>query len=768
VLARHSATVRLYAVTLTPVPSMEAASEHTNPDAESWNRRGLTLCGMRRFDQAVQDFDRAIAINPGFAEAHCNKGKALATLGRAAEALPVFDRAIAIEPDFADAWYCRGNACNELKRYEDARSAFETALRLRPDMAEAWLGHGNASYRLDLKSEAIASYDKALAFIPRYAEALNNRATVLLDLKKFGDAIAGFEKALQAKADFADAWLGLGASFYELPDFDKAIAAFDKALSLNPNLVKAWVGRANALAHLKDFESALVAFDKALELNPFYAEVHAGRAEVLLGLRRLAEAVAACDRALALNENLAYTSGTRLNLKLLICDWSNFHDEIAELIEITKAQASPNWRGEIGSGKIAQPMVLARLVDDRAVLLSSAINWTYVYGSHPKPFIHARRERSGKIRLGYLSQDFYQHVTGRGFVELFEKHDTSRFELHGISLSRDDNGVLRKRIEAAFDKFVDVCSLSDEAAAHLIRDLGIDVLVEMVPHSLGSRTAILAHRPAPVQVNGWAAGYSSGSGYLDYVLGDPWMLPVSDQPFFSEKIVRLPHTCFPYDTTQIIGREPKRSEVGLPKDSFVFCSFNASYKITPKFFAVWMRLLQRIEGSVLWLARNNAYAVQNLRRAAKAAGVDPDRLVFAEVKPAIEDHLARHRLADLSLDTLPYNAHTTAMDSLWAGVPIVSCIGRSFAGRFAQSQLHGIGMPELIASDIAAYEELAVNLARDPVRLNRIKAAIANNRAIMPLFDTQRLCRELESAYATMLDIWLRGESPRSFDVGPI
>jgi predicted O-linked N-acetylglucosamine transferase (SPINDLY family) len=269
-----------------------------------------------------------------------------------------------------------------------------------------------------------------------------------------------------------------------------------------------------------------------------------------------------------------------------------------------------------------------------------------------------------------------------------------------------------------------------------------------------------------VQVNGWSAGYSSGAPYLDYILGDRLMLPFSDQPFFSEKIVHLPHTCFPYDSSQeIAARVPERAEEGLPAEGFIFCSFNASYKITPEFFAVWMRLLHKIEGSVLWLARNNDFVVRNLRRAASEAGIDPKRLVFAEMRPAIEDHLARHRLADLVLDTLPYNAQSTAMDALWAGVPVLTCAGRSYAGRFAMSQLHGIGVPELIAPDLEAYEQLAIALSRDPQRLRPIRTKIESGRLSTPLFDTKRLCRELESAYETMADIWRRGETPRSFSV---
>jgi predicted O-linked N-acetylglucosamine transferase (SPINDLY family) len=760
-----------------PAEAFEQLSQalRSNPgNAEIWNRRGLVLCALGRFDEAGRDFDRAVKLNPRYAEALCNRGKVLATLRRLDEALAAFEGAVAVEPKLVDAWYCRGNACYELERYDEAQAAFEQVLKLRPDRPDAWLGRGNVAYKLKLYGKAIAAYDRALALHPSYAEAHSNRATVLVDKASYRQAIMGFEAALRLKPDLTDAWTGIGSAYGQLGEFDKAGLAFDKALALNPHLVKAWVGRGNLLAIVKRYEDAHVAFNRALERDPQFGEAWMGKAYALEQLRRLDEAIVACDRALALDPESGFAAGTRLNLKLLACNWTSLDAEISQLLNLTRSQQpsrggafDPALDAHIAPGKIAQPLVMARLVDDPAVLLRCAVNWAHAYASHPAPFVHTRRARAGKIRLGYLSQDFVQqHPTGRGLIELFEKHDTSRFELHGVSLSATDRSSARRRIEASFAEFHDVSALSDDAAANLVHRLDLDVIVEMVPFSRDSRPAILACRPVPVQVNGWSAGYSSGARHLDYILGDSLLLPFSDQAFFSEKIVHLPQTCFPYDSTQpIADRIPQRSEEGLPEGSFVFCSFNSSYKNTPRFFAVWMRLLREVDGSVLWLARNNNFAVANLRRAASQAGIDPNRLVFAAKCDAIEDHLARHKLADLVLDTLPYNSQTTAMDALWAGVPVLTCVGRSYAGRFAMSQLRGIGAPELIAPDLEAYERFAIGLARDPQRLRLIRAKIQNNRLTTPLFDTERLCRELESAYASMVDIWRRGEAPRSFSV---
>ena len=781
--SNSAATLQNYAIVLQalhrPAEALERFSQVlriNSNDAEIWNQRGLTLCALRRFGEANHDFERAIELNPNYAEALCNKGRALATLGRPKDALPGFDRALALEPNFADAWYCRGNACFEIKHYEDARAAFDRALALRPDRVEAWLGLGNACYELKRREEAIAAYDKALTLKPGYAEASNNRATVLLDLKRYSEAIAGFERALRIQADFADAWLGLGGTWYELSEFGKAAAAYEKALSLNPHLVKAWVGRGNILTTFMRYQEALQAFDRALDLDPDYAEMWVARAEVLAGLKRFDEAIVACDRALSLRPELGYAAGTRLNLKLLTCDWTDLEAELTRLADMIRRQqpssdASADVASDqrIGNGKVAQPMVMARLTDDPTLLMTSAINWIRVYAAHPKPFERAATHHAGKVRLGYISQDFCQHVTGHGVVEMLERHDKERFEMYGFSLTADDGSAVRTRIAAAFDHFHDLSGLGDEAAARRIFDLGIDVLVEIAPLSHGSRPAILAYRPAPIQVNYGPPGYSTGASFMDYIIGDQWTLPLADQEFFCEKIANIPHSWFAHDSTVTISpRVPSRAEEGLPEHGFVFCCFNNSYKITPEFFAIWMRLLREVEGSVLWLAGNNDFAIANLRRAAAEAGIDPGRLVFAQMRSAIEDHLARHHLADLFLDTLPYNAQTTAMDALWAGLPVLTCAGRSFAGRIAQSILHDLDVPELIGEDLAAYERLAIALTRDPQRLRAIRAKVESNQLTTPLFDTGRLCRELEAAYETMVEIWRRGESPRSFSIAPL
>jgi protein O-GlcNAc transferase len=371
-----------------------------------------------------------------------------------------------------------------------------------------------------------------------------------------------------------------------------------------------------------------------------------------------------------------------------------------------------------------------------------------------------------KIRIAYLCADFRSHVTAYQLAELFELHDRSRFEVIGVSFSRDDGSEIRARLIKAFDQFIDVYTISDREVAGLLHEREVDIAVDLMGHTLDARLPIFAYRPAPVQVTYLAYASTTGATFMHYIIGDGMVLPADHQSFYSERIVRLPE-CFLANDTQraIASRVPERREAGLPEQGFVFCCFNNTVKLQPMMFDIWMRLLQAVEGSVLWLSLRYPEAQGNLRREAQARGVDPDRLVFAQRVPEIADHLARHRLADLFLDTLPYNAHATASDALWAGLPVLTCCGKTFGARVAASLLQAVGLPELVTESLAEYEALGLRLARDPELLGGLRHRLEQNRRSHPLFDTQRLCRHLEDAYATMWEIAQSGQAPRSFDV---
>src|SRR6267142_1501003 len=385
--------------------------------------------------------------------------------------------------------------------------------------------------------------------------------------------------------------------------------------------------------------------------------------------------------------------------------------------------------------------------------------------SKPQPLWLGPPLRRERITLGYLSGDFHEHATAKLAARLFELHDRRRFEVIGISYGPDDDSPARRRLQQSFDRFVDVRGADDAAAARQLRELQVDIAVDLKGHTPDARPGILAHRPAQLQVSYLGYPGTTGAPFIDYVIADGVVIPRGEEEFFSEQVVRLPHSYQVNDATRAIAeRAPLRSDAGLPDGAFVFCAFNNSYKITPPFFEAWLRLLAAVPGSVLWLLDDNPAARRNLQERARARGVDPARLVFA-ARVAHAEHLARHRLADLFLDNLPCNAHTTASDALWAGLPLLTCRGTTFAGRVAASLLEAVGLPELIAPSPARYEELALELARDPGLLGACRERLARNRLTHPLFDTALFRRHLEAAFETMWHRVLNGESPRSFSV---
>jgi glycosyltransferase involved in cell wall biosynthesis len=378
----------------------------------------------------------------------------------------------------------------------------------------------------------------------------------------------------------------------------------------------------------------------------------------------------------------------------------------------------------------------------------------------------AARDSNGRIRLAYVSPDFGQHPVSYLIADLIEQHDRSRFEVIGVSLARGGNDPWRQRLVDGFDRFFDMRAESDESVVRRLRELRVDIAVDLAGYTTSSRPTVFASRAAPIQVNYLGFPGTMGAGFMDYILADRFVIPEAQQPHYTEKVVYLPDSFQSAAHRQIGERTPTRRELRLPDKGFVFCCFNNTYKIHPDLFDIWMRLLAQVEGSVLWVSRSNELVEQNLRREAQSRGVDPDRLVFAPRAP-FEEYLARYRQADVFLDTLPFNAGTTASDALWAGLPVLTCSGRSFASRMAGSLLHAAGLPELVTDSLEEYEALALRLAQDPALLGSIRDKLGSNRATAPLFDVDRFRRHIEAAYRRMFDTDQRGEPPSAFVVNP-
>lgn len=479
------------------------------------------------------------------------------------------------------------------------------------------------------------------------------------------------------------------------------------------------------------------------------------RAQSLLAAKRFAEAVEASDCVLALNPENIPAMKIGINARIKSCDWRRREDDkhrITEMLRAGQSIVGPlNHRAICDSE--AEHLVLAQLQAKRFQVPVRAL-W------------RGETYRHKKIRIAYISTDFREHVLSGAIVGCFEHHDKTRFETTAISLGPNDRSAMRQRLEEAFDRFIDVENLCDAEIAKTIRDLEIDIAIDQNGYSGNGRTGVPARRPAPVQVNYLAYPGTMGATFMDYIIADQTLIPNENQIYYTEQVVYLPHTYLPYDRKRPIAEKtPSRTDEGLPETGFVFACNNAVHKIGPEIFHIWMRLLAQVEDSVLWLKSSNPWAMSNLWREARAAGIAPERLVFAPPVQQIEDHLARLSLAGLFLDTLPYNAHATASDALWAGVPVLTCLGSTFPARVAASALYAAGLPDLVTSSLEQYEAMALALARDPERLAAIKEKLTRNRDTEPLFDTRRFTRDLEAAYTVMWERSQRGLLPKSFSV---
>lgn len=606
-------------------------------------------------------------------------------------------------------------------RFAEAEPYLISALSQKSDDDMCLSNYAYVLKELNRHDEALAAFTQAISINPSNALTWNNRGTVLHDLGRYQAAISDFKTAEALEPRFAEAICATGNALGCLRRYDEANAAFERALSLNQNLVEAWQGRGTVLGIGSRYEESFAAYDKAWQLAPDLVEVE----------------------------------GLRLHVKMHLCNWRDFESEEAHFLDAVRQKpfnGSPSASPKLGSS----PFFLIALKS------SAADQYAYARGCTTSKRVGRLVSRptapsSSKIRIGYVSSDFNSHPTSHLLVGVIENHDRSRFEVFGISIGNADDSEIGTRITAAFDHFIDANTLDDDELAARIRDAGIDVLVDLNGHTKNARIDLFVRRPVNVQVNYLGYPGTMGADCFDYIIADPILIPSSEQSYYSEKIAYLPHTYQPNDDKRPhSGRTFSRSECGLPERGLVFCCFNNAFKITPGIFDRWMRLLERAESSVLWLLDSNAAAVANLKKEALARGIDENRLIFAErMVPA--EHLARLQLADLFLDTLPYNAHTTASDALWAGVPVLTQIGETFAGRVAASLLNAIGMPELVAETPEAYENLAVELARSPEKLAVIKKKLARHRLTAPLFDTQLYTRHLESAYLAMCERYRGG-----------
>ncbi|WP_158808116.1 tetratricopeptide repeat protein [Beijerinckia sp. L45] len=674
-------------------------------------------------------------------------------------AIRLFMASLEREPGRVECWCGLGTALTGANNLAQAAKAFQTAITRDASHAAGFSGLAGVLIKQGLFDQALEPAQAALALSESVPQAALHimAARIHCELGHLDAALAALSCAIGLEPENAEAYLALGILYEQQGKPIEAFHAYQKTLSLKPHDAAAYNNLAGVLVTLDRLDLAIAAARMAVALKPDNPDVYLNLGLALRLHRDEEEALATYKTIVALKPDHGKALVELCHHRQHACDWDGLPAQ-------QEAAAAHSYR----KGEIVSPFAVMTASASPHDQLLCARAWGQRFGNLPgaplRPYARiasARPQR--RVRLGYLSADFYHHATAMLIVGMLEEHDRTRFELFGYSLGADDGSPLRQRLVATFDTFVELRTLSDEAAARRIYDDEIDILLDLKGFTQNARVKILAYEPAPIQVNYLGFPGTMGLPFIDYIIADAHVAPLDHEAFYDEKIVHLPHCYQPNDRGRVVSDTiVTREDCGLPEAGFVFCCFNSPYKITPDVFDIWMRLLRDVPGAVLWLLEPNRQAAGNLRREAAARGVTADRLVFAPFVTA-DTHLARLRLADLFLDTAPVNAHTTASEALWVGLPIVTYSGETFASRVAGSLLRAIDLPDLVTTSWVDYEDMALRLATDQQSLSQIRDRLQVARLKSPLFDTVRYTRNFERALLHMVARRDAAQAPEAF-----
>jgi len=667
----------------------------------------------QRLEPAERMAQSILRINPKDLVALQVQGLVMAMGGRIAEAVAPLSKAAQLDPKNPELLTNLAKAQHGASFFAEAIQTFEKLKRLIPNNPQILTDMGTAYAKLKQYDKASNCYDRALELQPDYFLAWSNRGNLLSDLSYAAEALESYEKALQLNPNYPEAWTNYGNAFFDLGRFEDARLAHERALAIDPNYGEAWSNHGNALLELKRGEEAYESYQKAFSLKPSHP----------------------------------YLMGQFLASKLTSCIWDEAEPSVSQMLDLV-------------AGSHAASIPFPLLQTPASLEIQKRCAQIFVADRFPSMNAKAiplpQKNPGEKIRIGYFSSDFKDHPVGILMENLIRLHDHDRFEVYGFFLNQKSGDAVEGRLIDSFDKTFNLFGLNDPAAKDLVVEQKIDMAIDLNGHTAGARTGLFAKKIAPIQVNYLGYAGTSGADFYDCLIADAVAIPPEHHAHYTEKIAYLPHSFFPVDTSiapEQFGDLPTRSSQGLPGTGFIFACFNNSYKISPEIFTVWMELLQQVPGSVLWLSKASNKAMENLQKEAQVRGVDPSRLVFATRVPARVDHLSRLRLADLFLDTPNYNAHATAADALWAGVPVLTILGYTFAGRVAASQVSALGLPELIVHSTEEYKAKALELARHPERLKEVKNRLEKNRYQTPLFNTKQYVKDLEGLYESLLQI---------------
>ena len=623
-------------------------------------------------------------------------------------------------PNHSFAWKALALSYEKTGKILKSLDANQKAKEINPQDAEVHNNLGNVLEKLEKFDEAQNNYRQAILLEQNYTEAYYNLANLLNKLGRFDEAEINYIQAIKLKPNFAEAFNNLANLLNKLGRFDEAEINYIQAIKLRPNFAEAFYNLANLLKELGRFNESIINFKETLKINP---ELVTAEAEILL---------------------LAASTGDHSNFKNL--------DKEASRLGI--------------STKSVQPFYGLSWVDNPAQQLQRTINFVaekfkrYPINLSVKPKMLPKR-----IKIAYISGDFYNFPTMHLLAGVLEAHNRECFEIYAFSYVLRQNDEMRKRIKLGVDHFIDVNNLSSIEIAKLIQNYNIDISIDINGYTRKSRPEIFQYRMSPIQINYLGYPSTMGANFMDYIIADPVTIPDENRDFYSEKIIYMPHTYQANDDKRKIAKtNSKRVDFNLPEKGFVFCCFNQIYKISPKEFNIWMRLLRNVNNSVLWLIKSNKWVEQNFSKEAKRQGIDPLRIVFAE-KLSHSEHLARHKHADLFIDTFNYNAHTTASDALWAGLPIVTKQGKQFSARVTSSLLTACGLPELITKNEKEYEDLIYELATNPKKLKTISLKLSENKKNNPLFNTKQYTNNFENGLQKAYDLYFNGEHPKNIFV---
>ena len=672
--------------------------------------------------EAVEALQKAVQLRPTDGAIQFNLAKSLMDCGRSKEALDHHLRASQAMPDNPDVWINFGKNLKDVNNLEGALASYEKAIGLQPNDAQAWSNKGVILNEMKKYQEALACYQTAIGLLPSYAEAFYNQGITLSDLQRYTEALRSYDEAIALMPQHAKAWSNKGICLSKLDRYDEALASYDQAIHLQKDYLDAWINKGVCFAELKLYDQALASYHEAMKINP----------------------------------HVDYLLGKYLHTNMLLCNWEG----LSNSVEMLKSKIQDGL-------KAAHPFAVIPAIDSASLQFQAAKIWAKdKHPINPDSGKIIKRGAREKIRIGYFSADFYSHPVSFLIAELFEIHDRSRFEVHAFSLlGHNQDDPMTDRLKQSFDFYHEVEHLEDEEIAALSQRLEIDIAIDLGGYTRNARAGIFSYRAAPIQMNYLGYPGTMGCNFMDYIVADKILIPQEDKDLYSEKIIFLPNSYQVNDSKRIlIETEVTRNQYGIPENTFVFCCFNNNFKSSPNTIDCWSNILKRIPNSIFWLLDDNTTAKKNLLNEFALRGIEKNRIFFAPRVPPSE-HLKRQVLADLFLDTLPYNAHTTASDALWAGLPVLTLIGNAFAGRVAASLLNAIELPELIVKTQDEYESVAIELASNPIKLQQLKEKLALHKSTSPLFDTALFTKHLEAAYAKALQRYQADLAPDHIDV---